>query len=903
MATSFKGEKLMGKSNYIEWLNEAKLYLEINGFMPYIDGTETSPIKSLYYKGEEPYSPELAVKYIEKESEFKRNSYKALGAIKSIISLDNIDRFKDKTSAKDLWEAIEKTYGESSLELINRYLNKIISSNYNSSTSIDDYTSQIQSAALYLKELGYAIPDPLLACLVFKGLPSSFDNFASRKYEELAKNIANINIPKLISELISEEARMTSNIGGEANKASKSRPICRHCNKTGHLESNCFIKHPELINDFNSNKNKKGKFNKNNKKENKEIKTESSKAIMMAVDSSNINDNKKFILDSGATEHYTPYKDWLLDFKSVNNKFITVANGQKIQVKGVGNIPLKLNNNNTSILLKEVYYIPELKQTLVSSKELTNKGWLINFKKNLAEVVHPKHNIKINAFWDINAYYLNINLNYDILEPVVYQISSNYKAKDLNLYHKRLNHINKELLIKTIQHTKGLALNKENQQLDDCEPCNLGKFHVINSKEPLKSADKLIGFDLDIAGPFKEKGLKEERYFLALTDRGTRAIWVYPLKHKSDCLDIIINFYNLILNQFNIKIKFFRLDNAQEFKSVKFTLFIKEKGIICEYTSPYSAPQNGISERLNRYIVERIIAIAKEKNIPLSLWPYLIQGIAHIKNRTYNSIINKTPYEALTGKMPTIGYIKTLGSLVYTLNYKANRKGKLDDKSKKGILVGFESSNNYLVFIPEENKVINTKDIIIKEDLIYKKDFINNENYNEFLNDSELQGNPNVVIDNDISSHKNSNKNNPLNFNRELTEDIIEVEIPNIPSNNNPPNIINNNNNIRTSSRLKGVEPENQGLINNKGLMVLSDKNDDIKDNDHFYALASQAFSSIKEELKEEENNLEEKIIINFKDNNPSNIIEPNTYQEAIKSPYKEYWEKAMKKELNSLKK
>ena len=86
--------------------------------------------------------------------------------------------------------------------------------------------------------------------------------------------------------------------------------------------------------------------------------------------------------------------------------------------------------------------------------------------------------------------------------------------------------------------------------------------------------------------------------------------------------------------------------------------------------------------------------------------------------------------------MPIIGYIKTLKSLIYTLNYKANRKDKLNNKSKKGILVGFESSNNYLVFIPKENKVINTKDIIIKEDLIYKKDFINNENYNEFLNDS-----------------------------------------------------------------------------------------------------------------------------------------------------------------------
>ena len=92
----------MGKSNYIEWLNEAKLYLEINDFMFYIDGTEISPIKSLYYKGKKPYSPKLAVKYIEKEFEFKRNSYKALSAIKSIILLNNINHFKNKINTKDL---------------------------------------------------------------------------------------------------------------------------------------------------------------------------------------------------------------------------------------------------------------------------------------------------------------------------------------------------------------------------------------------------------------------------------------------------------------------------------------------------------------------------------------------------------------------------------------------------------------------------------------------------------------------------------------------------------------------------------------------------------------------------------------------------------------------------------
>ena len=49
--------------------------------------------------------------------------------------------------------------------------------------------------------------------------------------------------------------------------------------------------------------------------------------------------------------------------------------------------------------------------------------------------------------------------------------------------------------------------------------------------------------------------------------------------------------------------------------------------------------------------------------------------------------------------MLTISYIKILKLLIYTLNYKANKKDKLNDKSKKGILIGFELFNNYLIFL------------------------------------------------------------------------------------------------------------------------------------------------------------------------------------------------------------
>ena len=73
---------------------------------------------------------------------------------------------------------------------------------------------------------------------------------------------------RLLSELISEEARINSSIELEANKATKNKvPYCKHYNKKGHLESKCFIKYLELRNKSknttdNSSNNKTSNLNK-----------------------------------------------------------------------------------------------------------------------------------------------------------------------------------------------------------------------------------------------------------------------------------------------------------------------------------------------------------------------------------------------------------------------------------------------------------------------------------------------------------------------------------------------------------------------------------------------------------------------------------------------------------------
>ena len=112
----------------------------------------------------------------------------------------------------------------------------------------------------------------------------------------------------------------------------------------------------------------------------------------------------------------------------------------------------------------------------------------------------------------------------------------------------------------------------------------------------------------------------------------------------------------------------------------------------------------------------------------------LIQKITYIKNYIYNNIINISPYKLITKQKPDLSYIKILRSLCYTLIFKNTKNNKnFNNKSKKIILVNFEFFNNFIIYIPKNNKVIITKDIIIKKKLNYEEDYKLENDYNIFL--------------------------------------------------------------------------------------------------------------------------------------------------------------------------
>jgi hypothetical protein len=151
------------------------------------------------------------------------------------------------------------------------------------------------------------------------------------------------------------------------------------------------------------------------------------------------------------------------------------------------------------------------------------------------------------------------------------------------------------------------------------------------------------------------------------------------------------------------KVKRIRSDNGTEFTSRKFKSLLRQNSIKHETSAPYSPHQNGTVERAWRSLFSMARCMLLEENLPKRLWTYAVMTAVYIRNRYFNSRLGKTPYEALTGKQPNLSNMHVFGSTCYAFVQNAK---KLDDRSRKGVFVGYDKdSPAYLVYHPETNKV------------------------------------------------------------------------------------------------------------------------------------------------------------------------------------------------------
>jgi len=126
-----------------------------------------------------------------------------------------------------------------------------------------------------------------------------------------------------------------------------------------------------------------------------------------------------------------------------------------------------------------------------------------------------------------------------------------------------------------------------------------------------------------------------------------RMTHIYPLKRKTsaEVLEQFKEYKAKVEKQTGKQIKRLRTDGSGEYRMWVST-YLKQVGIIHETTAPYSPAQNGVAERANRTIMEKVKAIIVEYELDKRLWMEIANTVVYLKNRSPTStVLNCTPYE------------------------------------------------------------------------------------------------------------------------------------------------------------------------------------------------------------------------------------------------------------------
>ncbi|KAL0434330.1 UNVERIFIED_CONTAM: Retrovirus-related Pol polyprotein from transposon TNT 1-94 [Sesamum latifolium] len=283
-----------------------------------------------------------------------------------------------------------------------------------------------------------------------------------------------------------------------------------------------------------------------------------------------------------------------------------------------------------------------------------------------------------------------------------------------SLWHSRLGHSSYQ----AIKHITELHI----KQIDSASPCHI--CHIFKQHRlpfPLSDTRVTSKFDLihmNIWRPYKIPTNSGCSYFLTIADHFSRHTWTYLLKLKSQAIDCIHSFLNMIRIQFDTKVKVIRTDNGAEFLSTQCQVLFQNNGILHQRTCSYTPQQNGVAEHKHKHLLAVARALLFQASLPDRFWGDCILTATYIINRTPSHILNwSTPYKLLFNKSPTYGHMRVFGCLCYATNTNPH-KTKLSPRASRCVFLGYTSGQKgYKVYD------LLSHSYFVSRDLFYESSF------------------------------------------------------------------------------------------------------------------------------------------------------------------------------------
>jgi transposase InsO family protein len=414
------------------------------------------------------------------------------------------------------------------------------------------------------------------------------------------------------------------------------------------------------------------------------------------------------LYDSGASRHMSPYRQKFINFVSIQKKVLTAADGGTFEATGKGDIYITLPKGKTTtrILLKDVLYSPKIGVTLVSISKIDAAGFASLFYKGCLRIFAPGTGEKLlgevmGQVPMLNGLYRVEHEPNDVAAVVTETVT-------VERLHRLLGHVAPEKAKAMVEKgvVEGLKLN-ENSKLISCDSCEYGKAHrKAIGKEREAPQPSEIGDEIhsDVWGPSPVPTINGREYYTTFTDGKSRYSGLDLLRAKYENFKAYKDYEARLWTQKKVRIKKLFSDRGGEYLSKEFSDHLAQAGTVRNLTVHDTPEHNGIAERLNRTLLEKVRAMLHASQLPKFLWGEAVKHAIYLKNRTSTKALDgKTPYEAFFGVKPNLRNLPEFGTKVWV---HTPGNSKLEGRSVIGRWVGFdEESSGHRIYSPEKRSI------------------------------------------------------------------------------------------------------------------------------------------------------------------------------------------------------
>ncbi|CAN6200243.1 unnamed protein product [Urochloa humidicola] len=417
-------------------------------------------------------------------------------------------------------------------------------------------------------------------------------------------------------------------------------------------------------------------------------------------------------LDTGASNHMSGRLDVFSDLDRSVVGDVKFGDGSVVEIQGRGSIVFSGRNGEHKVLTG-VYFIPRLKNSIISVGQLDEGGSKVEIEDGVMRIWDQQRRLMVKVERGRSRLYI---LHLTVAKPVC--LTARAGAEDAWLWHDRYGHLSFDALRRLARDDMVRHLPKLEHVEQLCETCITTKHRRASfpAKAKFRADTPLELVHGDLCGPVTPATPGGRRYILLLVDDYSRFMWLELLSAKSDAEAAIKKVRAAAENQSGCRLRVLRTDNGGEFTSAEFTRYCEEEGVERHFSAPYTPQQNGVVERRNQTVLATARALLKQRKMPARYWGEAVSTAVFLLNRApTKSLDGKTPYEAWTGKKPSVSFLRTFGCLAYAKIVKPSAS-KLEDRSRPLVFIGYASGTKaYRLLDPATGKVTVSRDVIFDE--------------------------------------------------------------------------------------------------------------------------------------------------------------------------------------------